>query len=127
MNLDRFLRPLNFFEVHGHFCCERMYEAYGKSNLAGSSFLAASIFEANAVVLWGSFSKKLINAISEPLKIGSKKYLIHIQGCEARVSNLVVFSSLKEFLPIDKELAFCEFSKVELELLLKEARQCLKA
>lgn len=123
-DLSAQLYPLNLFQAHGSFCCTNMFEASQKP--FGSCFLAKSISEANLVVLWGSFSKKLAQTIAEPLR-GSKKFVLHIQGCEKRVSNKFSFSAIDELLPTHKVVCHCSLSKEEFEFILKEVRQCLKA
>jgi hypothetical protein len=117
MKLSNLLVPINLFEIHGNFCCEKMLKAY-QNSFTNSSFYAASIIEANMIVLWGSFSKKLSQSLQEPISLGTKKFIVHIKGCQ---NNLIFINELS----INKTINHCNI-ETEPELLL-EAKKCLRA
>lgn len=119
-------RPINLFEAHGSICCEQMLHSY-EDFKAGPFYQAKSITEANLVVLWGSFSRKLAKMLNEPLEQGVKKYVLHMQGCERRVNNQFSFASLNELLPVNRTIAHCGLSFEELKALNKEVWFCLRA
>lgn len=114
--IKRYLRPLNLFEIHGNFCCQNMFEAFEQSFSSSFCFNAVSLAEANFLLLWGSFSEKLVKSIEEPINLGAKKYIVHIQGCSQK--------DLAKHLPVNLSVTQCQ---PDFEALLKEARRCLKA
>ncbi len=114
--INRYLRPLNLFEIHGSFCCQNMFEAFEQSFSSSFCFNAVSLSEANFLLLWGCFSEKLIKSIEEPVKLGAKKYIVHIQGCSPH--------HFAEHLAVNLTVTQCT---PDFEALLKEARGCLKA
>jgi hypothetical protein len=89
---------------------------------------ARSLHDANLVVLWGSFSKKLSSLIAEEVQANAcNRVLLHMRGCEHRIDNDVSMSSLEHVLPINRSFANCKLDRDEMKALLCEARSCLKA
>lgn len=123
--LMQWLKPINLFEAHGHLCCEEMqfFEKY----FANQTLIAKSMAEANMVILWGSFTKKLALSLKDSIALGNKKFVLHIKGCEKRIDNQYCFSDISELLPINKTVSSCKLSMPEVKQLLKEARECLRA
>ncbi len=122
--------PLNIFQIHGTMCCPRMKISYASQLLIDNFFCydARAIHDANFVVLWGSFSKKLSGLILDEMHaMVQKRVLLHIRGCEHRIENSVSQSSLVTILPINRVFSGCILNPEEARMLIREARQCLKA
>lgn len=122
--------PLSYYYVHGTMCCHRMYTQYTKNQLIDFNFCyeARVLYEANALVIWGSLSKKLAELVASQIDfLSSKRYLLHIRGCDLRVDNQQSSSSLSNILPISAVVSDCNLNKKDYERLIFEARQCLQA
>lgn len=122
--------PLSLFEIYGNYCCVTMHATQQKDSFAQNflCFHAQSMIDSNVVILWGSFSLKLINVVSKQLnKMPYPRVLIHIRGCEKRVDNKYSNTSLNQFLPINIIFSQCELGKMETKKILLEAKKCLKA
>lgn len=130
IQLKNWSTPLNIFEAHGLFCCTNMQAAYENKSIFKHSYCyqACSIKEANILLVWGSISAKLIDLIKNYLAFMPKpRGVVHIRGCEHRIDNEVSSSSIGQFLPTDVVCSLCDFSAQNIDNLLNEARQCLKA
>lgn len=122
-------QPLNIFSLHGTMCCQNMRSSY-RSKILVHNFLcydASSIHDANLIILWGSFSKKLLTLIESELQaISCDRAILHIRGCDARVDNTISESSLATVLPVSLVFSNCVLNHDDIKQLLREARSCLK-
>lgn len=88
---------------------------------------ARSMYDANLVILWGSFSKKLAALILEQVQaMPGGRVLMHIRGCDRRIENDISSSSLS-MLPINTVFSNCVIHADSAKALIHEARLCLKA
>lgn len=130
LNLPHSLWPVIFFQVHGTMCCTKMQLSY-ESKLISNEFLcyeAQSIKEANMLIIWGSFTKKLCDILHEHIDdMINRHCILHIVGCENRIENAHSSSALINTLPINKIVYECDFKKNSIQLLMNEVRKCLRA
>lgn len=128
--LPLWAQPLNIFQIYGTMCCPQMRISFLSKHLVENfmCYDARSIYDANVLVLWGSFSRKLSSLVLAELDaMPDNRALIHIRGCQSRIDNEISKSSLLNVLPINNVYSSCSLNPDEVSALIREVRQCLRA
>lgn len=122
-------RALSIFQIQGSPCCPKMTAHFESKALFKFHLVydANHIFEANTLILWGSFSPKILELLSPSLSfMVNPRFIIHFRGCDLRLDNKKSSASLNSFISVNALISDCGITDHEQKHLIKEARTCLR-
>ena len=126
--LSRLAVPVNVFHVFGSPCCRDMPNKTQRPTLSlyFMVFDAVSIYESNAILVWGSVTEKLALTLHATLPFcPDPRVVVHVRGCERRLDNHVTKSSLNTVLPITSVISSCDLHRDVAPKFLQGIRKCL--